>query len=45
MGERPEEQTLILTEEFNLPDIYWKRSVEHQQHRRFLEGIRDNFLK
>lgn len=44
MGETSEEQTLLLTEEFNLPDIYWKGSVEQQQYR-ILESIRDNFLK
>lgn len=46
LEEASEAQMLVLMGEFNLPDVCWKNSMAgHQQSRRFLEGIRDNFLK
>jgi len=36
---------LVLTWEFNLPDICWKyNTAEKKQSRRFLECVEDNFL-
>lgn len=38
-----EPQTLVLTGNFNLPNICWKdNSAGHKQSRRFLYGVRDN---
>lgn len=46
LEEASETQDLVLMGEFNLPDMCWKGStVAHQQSRRFLEGIRGNFLQ
>ena len=36
---------LVLTEDFNFPDICWKyNTAQKKQSGRFLEGMEDNFL-
>ena len=42
---KPLHQTLILTGDYNCPDICWKGNMAgHKWLRRFLEGVRDNLL-
>lgn len=40
-----ESQTLVLVEDLNYPDIFWRSYTEkHKQSRRFLKSIGGNFL-
>ena len=41
-----ESQTLVLTRDFNLPNICWKgNSAGNKQSRRFLDGVYNSFAQ